>query len=151
MTVIRPSPLQRDGLFGALTLLFALALWRGFTGATTTAGQIAVVVFCGGVLALLAWAWTYALLHPRQIEISAEAVTLTGPGGERETLSRSSGDELRVVVVGSGRYRRSALTIPGSGTNLPLGFFSLGEVQRGCTEYGWRFTRPGRRGRPATR
>ena len=50
-----------------------------------------------------------------------------------------------MTVVGGGRYRRSALTIAGSGTAIPLSFFSLSEIERQCVANGWRFTRPGRR------
>jgi len=94
MTIVRPSKLQRDGLFGALIAVFVLAMVRGLTGAASGGGRIAVVVF-------------------------------TGAGG--------------------GRYRRSALTIAGSRTVLPLSFVSLAEIQRKCVASGWRFTRPGRR------
>jgi hypothetical protein len=105
MTVVRPSRLQRDGLFGLLTAVFVLAMVRGVTG----------------------------------------AVTLVEPAGQRRTLTRESSDEISVTVVGGGRYRKSALTIAGSGTVLPLSYFSLAEVQRQFVANGWRFTRPGRR------
>jgi len=49
MTVIRPSRLQRDGLFGALLAIFVLVFVRGFAGATTTGGRIAVAVVIGGI------------------------------------------------------------------------------------------------------
>ncbi len=131
MTVIRPSRAQRDGLFGALLVVFILAFARGFPGATTSGGRVAVAIFTGGMTALL------------HLEISPEAVTLVEPGGRRTTLSRASGDEIIVAAVGGGRYRRSALTITGSGTMLPLSFFSVGEIQRQCLASGWRFHKRG--------
>jgi hypothetical protein len=143
MTVIRPSRLQRDGLFGALVLVFILAFIRGFPGAATTGGKIAVLVVTGAVTALLVWGWVRAIRRPGILEISPEAVTLVEPGGQRKTLSRASGDEILVTTVGGGRYRKPALTIAGSGTVLPLSFFSMSEIQRQCLACGWRFHKPG--------
>jgi hypothetical protein len=57
MTVIRPSRLQRDGLFGTLVAVFVLAFALGFPGAATTGGRIAIAVFTGGVTAMLLWGW----------------------------------------------------------------------------------------------
>lgn len=146
MTVIRPSRLQRDGLFGALVVVFVLAFVRGFPGATTTGGRIAVVIFAGGVAALLLWFWVRTIRRQTVLEISPEAVTLVEPGGKRTTLSRQSGDEILVTVTGGGRYRRAALTIAGSGTLLPLSFFSMSEVKRQCLASGWQFHKPGWQG-----
>ena len=145
MTVIRPSRLQRDGLFGALVAVFVLAFARGYPGAATTGGRIGVVIFTGGVTAVLLWGWIRAIRRPSVLEISPEAVTLVEPGGQRKTLSRAFGDEILVTAVGGGRYRRPALTIDGSGTVLPLSFFSMSEIKRQCLACGWQFRKPGRR------
>lgn len=143
MTVIRPSKLQRDGLFGTLVLVFVLALIRGFPGAGTTGGRVAVVVFAGGATLLLLWLWIRAILRPSLLEISADALTLVEPGGQRKTLSRAVGDEIVVTVTGGGRYRSRALTIAGSGVLLPLSFLPMSEVERQCLASGWRFRKPG--------
>ena len=143
MNVVRPSRLQRDGLFGALVLVFVLAFVRGYPGATTTGGRIAVVTFAGVVTALLIWGWVRAVRRPSYLEISAQAVTLVDAGGQRTTLYRESGAEILVTTVGSGRYRRSALTIAGSGTVLPLSFFSVSAIRRQCLACGWQFSKPG--------
>jgi len=143
MTVIRPSRAQRDGLFGVLLVVLILAFARGFPGAATTGGRVAVAAFTGGMTALLLWGWIRLIRRPSHLEISPEAITLVEPGGRRTTLSRASGDEITVTAVGGGRYRRSALTISGSGTVLPLSFFSLGEIQRQCLVSGWQFHKPG--------
>jgi hypothetical protein len=145
MTVIRPSRLQRDGLFGALIAVFVLAFARGFPAAATTGGRIAVAAFAGVVTAVLVWGWIRVIRRPNRREISPDAVTLVDADGTRTTLSRASGDEITVTTVGGGRYRRPALTIVGSGTILPLIFFSLSEIQRECLAKGWRFHKPGRR------
>ena len=148
--VVRQSRLQRDGLFTALLAVFALAFARGFTGAQTAGGRVAVTVFVGVVAALLAWLWIRSVRRPCHLEISGRAITCVGARDQPITLSRRSGDELRVVSLGSGRYRSRGLTIPGAGTVIPLSFFSLGEVRRQCVASGWRFTSPGR-ARPSGR
>jgi len=91
------------------------------------------------------WGWIRLIRRPSHLEISPEAVTLVEPGGRRTTLPRASGDKITVAALGGGRYRRSALTISGSGTMLPLSFFSLAEIQRQCLACGWQFHKPGRR------
>ena len=145
MTVLRPGRLQRDGLFGGLILIFVLALVRGLAGAQTSAGRVAVIVFAALVIAGLLAAWIVQLARPSRLEITAQAVTLVDARGKRTTLSHEAGDELKVVISGGGRYRRRGLTIAGSGTVIPLGFFSLTQVQRAATAAGWRLTKPGRR------
>lgn len=145
MTVLRPGRLQRDGLFGGLIVIFVLALVRGLAGAQTSAGRVAVIVFAALVIAGLLAAWIVQLARPSRLEITAQAVTLVDARGKRTTLSREAGDELKVVISGGGRYRRRGLTIAGSGTVIPLGFFSLTQVQRAATAAGWRLTKPGRR------
>jgi len=145
MTVLRPGRLQRDGLFGGLIVIFVLALVRGLAGAQTSAGRVAVIVFAALVIAGLLAAWIVQLARPSRLEITAQAVTLVDARGKRTTLSREAGDELKVVISGGGRYRRRGLTIAGSGTVIPLGFFSLAQVQRAATAAGWRLTKPGRR------
>src|SRR5579859_8017876 len=54
------------------------------------------------------------------IASSPDTIALVRADGQRTTLHRSSGNEIAVVDVRAGRYRRSALTIPGSETELVL-------------------------------
>ncbi len=145
MTVIRQSKLQRDGLFGILLILLAVAMYRGEAGASSSGGRIAIAVIGGAIAVGLIWAWVRMITRPSLLEMSADAVTLVQPGGERRTLSRAAGNEIVVIVTGGGRYRRPALTIAGSGVVLPLGFFDLNTIQRQCQADGWQFTRQGRR------
>lgn len=144
--VVRQSRVQRDGLFGALIAVFALAFARGFTGAQTAGGRIAVAVFAGGVTALLAWLWVRTVRRPYHLEISDQAITRVGARGQAITLTRQWGDELMVVSVGGGRYRNRGLMIRGASTVIPLPFFSPGEIRRQCVARGWRFGRLPARG-----
>jgi hypothetical protein len=135
--VVRQSRAQRDGLFGALLAVFLVALVRGYGGAQTSTGRVMVVVFVSVVAAALVLGWARLVLRPSRLEISRQEITLVDARGGRRVLSRQSGDQLRVVGVGGGRYRQPALTIQGSGTAIPLTLFSAREVRRQCLAAGW--------------
>ena len=141
--VLRQSRLQRDGLLGGLAVVFLIALVRGYTGAQTATGRVVVVVFVSALTAALAVGWVRLIRRPYRLEISSQAITLVDGQGATRVLSRSSGDELRLVSLGSGRYRQYGLTIQGAGTVLPLPFFSAKQVKRQCRAAGWSF--PARR------
>lgn len=141
--VLRQSRLQRDGLFGALIAVFLVALLRGYPGAQTTTGRVAVVVFVSVVTAALAVGWVRLIRRPCRLEISSQTITFVDGKGAARVLSRSSGDELKLVSLGSGRYRQYGLTIQGADTVLPLPFFSAKQVKRQCRAAGWSF--PARR------
>jgi hypothetical protein len=139
--VVRQSRAQRDGLFGGLAAVFVVALWRGYTGAQTSAGRAAMVVFTGLVLAGLTFLWVRYARRPSRLEITSQVITYVDPQGERRTLTGAPGSELVFTTLGSGRYRSRALTVRGSGTVIPLPFFSTREVRRQCTARGWQFAR----------
>jgi len=94
---VRQSRAQRDGLFGGGVVVAALALGRGFTGAQTADGRIAVAVICGALVALLAWVWVRVIRRPDHLEITGQAITHVSWKGQTVTLSRQQGDVLRVV------------------------------------------------------
>jgi hypothetical protein len=140
MTVVNQSRAQRDGTFGALVALFILVFVRGYPGAQTTGGRIAVCLFVGLALAVIVWGWIMVVRRPSHLEVSDQAITMVSPQGQRTTLSRQSGDELSIVTVGQGRYRLKGLTIAGSGTVITVRFFfSLKEIRKQCLANGWRF------------
>src|SRR5712691_1233750 len=84
--VVRQSRAQRDGLFTGLLAVFAVAFARGFTGAQTGGGRVAVTVFAGAVAALLAWLWIRAIRRPCHLEISGQAITCVGARVQPVTL-----------------------------------------------------------------
>jgi hypothetical protein len=47
---------------------------------------------------------------------------------------------LRVVTRGAPRYPARCLTIQGTSTVIPLGFFRLSEVRQACADRGWQFS-----------
>lgn len=139
--VVRQSRAQRDGLFGGLAAVFVVALWRGYTGAQTPGGRVAVVVFCGLVLAGLTVLWVRYARRPSRLEIASQVITYVDPSGKQRLLTSAPGSELAFTTLGSGRYRTRALTIRGSGSVIPLPFFSVRQVRRECTARGWQFAR----------
>jgi hypothetical protein len=134
--VLRQSRLQRDGLFGALIAVFLVALARGYPGAQTTTGRVALVVFVSVVTAALTVGWVRLIRRPCRLEISSQTITFVDGKGATRVLSRRSGDELKLVSLGSGRYRQYGLTIQGTDTVLPLPFFSTKQVKRQCRAAG---------------
>jgi hypothetical protein len=137
--VVRQSRLQRDGLFGALVAVFLIALARGYPHAQTTTGRVVLVVFVATLTVVLVLAWIRLVRRPYRLEISRQAVTLVDGRGAPRVLSRDQGDQLRVISLGRGRYRRPGLAIAGAGTSIPLPFFSVREVRRQCLAAGWSF------------
>ena len=73
------------------------------------------------------------------LEITGQAITYAGGKGRPVTLSREQGDVLRVVARGAPRYPARCLTIQGTSTVIPLGFFRLNEVRQACAARGWQF------------
>jgi hypothetical protein len=147
--VVKQSRAQRDGLFGALVAVFALAFARGFTGAQTAGGRIALAIFIGAVMAVLVWLRVRTVRRSCHLEISGQAISLVSAPGQVITLSRQCGDGLRIVTLGSARYRYRGLTIQGSGVVIPLQFFSIGQIRQQCAARGWRFERSPRTARKA--
>ena len=137
--VVRQSRLQRDGLFGALVAVFLAAVARGYPHAQTATGRAVLVVFVTVVTAALVVAWVRLIRRPCHLEISRQAVTLVDGRAPARVLSRGQGAQLRVVSLGSARYRRPGLAIAGTGTAIPLPFFSVREVRRQCLAAGWSF------------
>jgi hypothetical protein len=137
--VVRESRAQRDGLFGGLVAIFALAFARGFAGAGTSAGRIAVTVFCAVVIAIIVTGWIVIVRRRSRLEISRATICYVTKGDERLALSRQPSGRLRVVNRGSGRYRTQGLALDGSDQVLPLALFSVRQVRQACIAKGWEF------------
>jgi hypothetical protein len=137
--IVGPSWLHRDVPFAVFIAIFVVGLALAFPRTGGLGARIAAVAILGGAAVVFATAWILSVLRPSRLDVSPEAVTLVRPDGERTTLHRTSGDEITVIDVRVGRYRRSALTIPGTGIELMLTFFSVKEVRRTCLASGWRF------------
>jgi hypothetical protein len=145
--VLRPG-IGTAWFFAILTPFFAFALVRGYTSAATTGGRIEAVALMGAVIVFCAWAALTMVLRRPRLSISASAITYSpatplltrATGRQALVLDRSSGTDLRTVRFSRpGRPPVSGLTIPGSGTTLPIPGFNLARIRTACTACGWQF------------
>jgi hypothetical protein len=137
--IVQESRLSFSVLFGGLLAVFVLALVRELAGAQTAGGRVAVAVIFGAAAALAAWAWVVVIRRRGHLKITGQVITYAGGKGRPVTLSREQGDVLRVVARGAPPYRARCLTIQGTSTVIPLGFFRLSEVRQACAARGWQF------------
>lgn len=145
--VLRPG-IGTAWIFAILALFFTFALVRGYTGAATTGGRIQAVALMGAVIVFCAWAALTMVLRRARLSILASAITYfpatpllnRATGRQALTLDRSSGTDLRIVQFSRpGRSPVDGLTIPGSGTTLPVPGFDLDRIRMACTACGWQF------------
>jgi hypothetical protein len=137
-------------IFAVVAAFCAFALARGYLGANTTGERIEAVAIMGTAILLCAWAALTMKFRRPTLTISADAITYArqasararAANGQALALHRSSGSELRLVVVSPspGRPAMTRLTIPGCGTTLPVVSFGLERVRQACIAKGWRFT-----------
>jgi len=129
---------QREGLFGFLTVAFALALFRGLAGAQTSGGRIAVGVFAGGLLVLVVGLWLSCVLRPTVLEVSSERIHLVNRGKRRSPdLAKSQGSEVGFYTRRSGRYSTLVLRQSSTRTSVSLPLFSRASVAKACRARGW--------------
>jgi hypothetical protein len=142
LVIVPQSRARRDGLFGGLTAVFAVALVRGVIGASTAAGRTAAGVIIGLVLLVLVVGWLRALLRPAHLEISAGLIHYAGgadgQGGSRPDLSSDNGQEIRVYWRRAGRGSTLYLEQPATGVHWSLPYFSAKAVAEACRGSGWR-------------
>jgi hypothetical protein len=116
----------------------------------------------GAATVLCAWAALAMALRRARLSISATTITYTSarirgqagsgqagsgqpgsgqPGsGQALVLDHSAGTALQLVrVTRPGRSPVTGLTIPDSGTILPVPGFDLTKIRAACTARGWRF------------
>ena len=137
-------------IFAVVAAFSAFALARGYLSANTSGERIEAIAIMGTAIVLCAWAALTMRFRRPTLTISADAITYARPASARAkaghdrvlALDRSSGDELRLAVVSPspGRPPTTRLTIPGSGTTLPVVSFGVNRVRQSCIAKGWRFT-----------
>jgi hypothetical protein len=138
VVVVRQSRARRDGMFGILLAVFAVALGRGVSGASTTAGRIAVVVIFGLIVIVIAVAWVRAILRPAHLDISPRLIHYAGaPGGSRPDLIKDNGPEVRVYWRRAGRTSYLTIEQPASTLRWSLPYFSPRAVADACRACGW--------------
>ena len=143
VTRVGLSRLQRDGLFGFLTLAMGAALVRGLIGAGSTSGRLLVGVIFGGALLLVTAGWLRVVRRAEHLDISDTEVRLvSGDGSRPRVIQRASGEQLRFVARSAGRVTLFGLYQPGSDTTLLLQLFSRKAVEAALLAHGWQLGSP---------
>jgi hypothetical protein len=153
--VIRGRNTAGVAIFGALTLLFALALALSEGSQQTTGGRIAAAVFFGALLAGGLAGVLAALVRTSRLEIGRDAIvsrpvasrrpprrpSASTPQSRALTFTRHEGDTLRLLPKFSyySRSRKPKLIFLGRGGFIPLSGYSPARVRRACEGQGWRF------------
>lgn len=141
ITVVGLSRLQRDGLFGFLTVAMAAALVRGLVGADTATGRLVIGVIFGILVALVVGAWIRVLRKNEHLEVSDTDILLVSTTAARtQSFQRSNGEQLRFVAKAAGRVTLFGLYQPGSDTTVLLHLFSRNAVQEALLAHSWRLS-----------
>ena len=143
VVVVRESRLQRDGVYGFLTLAFIAALVRGVLGATTSGGTVGAGVVFGVLIVVVVAGWVRAIRSPDRLEVSASLIRYVPASGAPRQVSRQGGDELRFVTKRAGRLAFPSLFQSATATTLPLRWFTHAAVRTACESKGWRFVATG--------
>jgi hypothetical protein len=142
--VVRESRVQRDGLFGFLSVAFAVALARALAESRPPA--VLVVLFSALVVFVLA-TWWFMRRHPDRLEVSADRIryvtTATGNRARttRPDFVRADGGEVQFSIGGGGgpyRYRTLRLTQVATSHTWELRFFTRKPIAAACRQRGWR-------------
>jgi len=107
---------------------------------------VAVIVIFGAILAGCVAALATAGKRLDRLEVTEQAITYVRWSGQtKAALSRQWGDEVRFVVLFSGRFSINGLNLTGTEKVIGLPFFSRREVRRACATRGWRFAPRGQK------
>src|SRR3954452_11839921 len=134
MTLIKERRRDGDVIAGFCVLIFALAAWRGSSGAPV----LAVIM---GLLALgtvAGWAY-WRRRPPSELTITPSEVTLGPPGRAVRTIPKAA-DPL--ALTRSAARQTSWYLAPrqdAGGASIPLIGFDAGTVRDACVEQGWEF------------
>src|ERR1700722_7305955 len=141
--VVRESRVQRDGLFGFLSVAFAVALARAL--AHSRAPVVLVVLFSALVAFVLA-TWWFMRRHPDRLEVSADRIRYVTTATNRARTARpdfvrAEGGEVRFGIRSGGglyRYRTLVLTQVATSHTWELRFFTRKPIATACQQRGWR-------------
>jgi len=139
-TEVRFRIWQYDLGLGLFTFFFAGMVVLAVLTADTTGGQLAGGLFMGTGLVLCTTAWLNIRLHPAQLFVDVDLITLGARGRPKTTsLYRTTSGDLGIILVRYGRGAHWNLTQAGSDTRLDVQGFKKRDVIEACIAHGWRF------------
>ncbi|MDQ4024920.1 MAG: hypothetical protein M3217_05435 [Actinomycetota bacterium] len=135
--VVEQSNMSVNVLWGFLSVVFAVALWRGHQGAQTGAGRLALdVIFGVGVIASVT-AWISFHRRPARLEISQDVIRFSHRGRPNTIELRRPGPLYVHRVFNPRGGAQSYLKVAGSDDAIPLVLFNFKDVERACRSAGW--------------
>ncbi|MCU0261179.1 MAG: hypothetical protein MUE78_09190 [Ilumatobacteraceae bacterium] len=138
MVTITEKRSHRDQLAGFLTIIFAIAAWRGWANARI----IAIVFAIAAVVGLALWIrWRRMPLS--EVEVSDERVTWSRPGATSIVFEKADSDLLRlyrrVTPNGPTPWTLTRTDVPDAPMADLFGY-DVFQLRALCEQHGWRVT-----------
>src|SRR4029079_10487196 len=84
VVIVEERGYQVNFLWGFLTIVSAIVLWRAHTGMSGV-GRMVADVIVGAFLLLFAWAWLWSVRHPAHLEVSPDEIRFQHSGQKGKT------------------------------------------------------------------
>ncbi len=137
ITTVGVSRLQRDGLYGFLTVAFVAALCSGLIRDQSAVARVAIAVIFGALTVAVVVTWVKAWRHPDWLDVGTDRIRLRPSRGPASELVRADSGQLRCFVRAAGRTRTVQLQQLATGRRLALPLFSPRAVAEACRSAGW--------------
>jgi hypothetical protein len=137
--VVPERKYQVNFLWGFLTIVTAIVLWRASNGGMEGTGRIFALVIITAFLLLFAWAWVWFVRRPARLEVTPEEIRFQHSGQKKSaTLPHTGALYVKRTLLG-GKYPNAFLKVEGSDEAIALGSFSLREIKEAAHSSGWEF------------
>jgi hypothetical protein len=137
--IVEERRYQVNFLWGFLTIVSAIVLWRAHTGMSGV-GRIVADVIVGAFVLLFAWAWVWFVRHPAHLEVTPEEIRFQHKGQRKfSTLPHTGALYVKRTLIG-GKHPVAFLKVKGSDDGIALGSFDLSAIKEAAYANGWRFT-----------
>jgi hypothetical protein len=138
VVIVEERGYQVNFLWGFLTIVSAIVLWRAHTG-MSGAGRVVADVIVGAFLLLFAWAWVWFVRHPAHLEVTPEEIRFQHKGQRKfSTLPHTGALYVKRTLIG-GKHPVAFLKVEGSDDTIPMGSFDLARIKEAAAGTGWEF------------
>ncbi len=139
VVIVQERRYQVNFLWGFLTIVSAIVLWRTHTGSMSSTGRIVAEVIVGAFLLVFAWAWVWFVRHPARLAVTPEEFRFQHKGRRRHTtLPRTGALYVKRTLMG-GKHPLAFLKVEGSEEAVAMGGFDLARIREAAAETGWEF------------